>query len=128
MIAVYRTATMIAILTKWSQPYFWGLRSRSQSLEIGLRSFCEDHSPKKSIVYEDWDHDCSPSKNVMFLSFYRIVTMIAALFITTAIMIAFSTKMFNLSRSSQRTEIMSSNHHINIAIISRLLFTTSNYP
>jgi len=73
-----RTANMIAVLTKWSQSYFCDQFLRSAFM-IALFTTC--------IIY-----DRSPHKNVMFLSLYRIATMITVLFIRTAIMIAVLTK------------------------------------
>jgi len=48
----------------------------------------------KCIIYKDCEYYRSPHKNIMFLSFYRIVTMITVFFIRTAIMITVFTKMF----------------------------------
>ena len=47
----------------------------------------------KYTIYKDCDHDYSPHKNIMFLGLYMIATMIAILFIRTAIMIAVFIKM-----------------------------------
>ena len=41
-------------------------------------------------LVDDCDHDRGPHKNVMFLSLYMIVTMIAVLFIRTVTMIMYS--------------------------------------
>ena len=46
----------------------------------------------KCTIYEDYDDDRSPHKNVMSLSLYRIVTMLTVLFVRTVTMIAVFTK------------------------------------
>ena len=47
----------------------------------------------KCTIYEGCDYDHSPHKNVMFQTLYKIVIMIAVLFIRTVTMIALFTKM-----------------------------------
>jgi len=127
--------TIITVLTKWSQyRELW-----SQFSQNCLISKDRDYDYNSHKIHYLWGlhHERSPHKNVMFLSLYRITTIIVVLFIK--IVITAFTKMsyiwvfmrivtlwsqslqnvLFLSQSSQRTVIISHNPHINIVIINR---------
>ena len=87
----FRTAIMTAILTKWSHPYLWD--PHKMITVIIQRTAIMIAILTKYTIYEDCDHNSSPHKNIIFLSLYRITTLIIVLFIRTVIMIAVFTKM-----------------------------------
>jgi len=86
-----RTTIMIAYLTKWMQSRRLQLWSQSSQNNYSFIFEECDHVIivlTKCIIYKDCDRDHSLHKNIMFLSLYRTVIMIAVFFIRTAIMIA----------------------------------------
>ena len=92
--------------------YFWGLQPQSSQNDCSIEECDYDRNPYKNVlfprivimiavlikctIYEDYNHNHSPHKNVMFLSLYKIATMITILFITTAPMIAVFTKVSHI--------------------------------
>ena len=85
----------------------------------------------KCTIYEDYDHDRSHHRNVMFLVFigllpYRFIhknVLYLSLYKGCDTMIAVSQSVIFLSQCSQRTVITNRNPHTSIVIISAPLST-----
>ena len=75
----------------------------------------------KYSIYEDWNHDRSAHKNVMFLSLYRIAIRIVVLFIRITAMIAVLTKN---DRSPHKNVMFLSLYRIAIMITILFIKTT----